>query len=281
MSRAHEESKTKSMRIRAVWGQRMKAARADKRPAWGSVPAWIIRTPDGFRLDSNRAEVVRLIFRLAVEGMGDRRIAQELNERGIPPQGTCKHWSLSYIKLILKSRSVYGEYQPGSRGEDGRRALQGDPIREYYPPVVSESDFWAAQAAARGRRKCTGRAGQSEANLFTGILHAAPSGKRLFAISRTSAGRRYRYLTTRDERRSIPYPVLEDLILDCLDQTQAQDLAAQASRRMRPMHSLAKSTRRRPRSSAYLMPSPNKRLDSQTRPSTLPSSPPSNGRSES
>ena len=134
MSRAHEESKTKSMRIRAVWGQRMKAARADKRPAWGSVPAWIIRTPDGFRLDSNRAEVVRLIFRLAVEGMGARRIAQELNERGIPPQGTCKHWSLSYIKLILKSRSVYGEYQPGSRGEDGRRALPGQPDPRILPP---------------------------------------------------------------------------------------------------------------------------------------------------
>ncbi len=202
MSRAHEESKTKSMRIRAAWGQKMKHARAEKRPAWGSVPAWIVRTAEGFRLDPDRAEAVRLIFRLAVEGMGARRIAQELNDRGIPPQGHSDRWALSYIKLILKSRSVCGEYQPGSRGDDGRRAPQGEPISGYYPPVVSESDFWAAQAAARGRRKCSGRAGQSEANLFTGILRAAPSGERMYAMQRTAAGRRYRYLTTRGEHRA-------------------------------------------------------------------------------
>ena len=172
------------MRVRAVWGQRMKLARAEKRPAWGSVPAWVVRTPEGYRLDPDRAETLRLIFRLAIDGMGANRIARELNERGLPPQGRCDHWSRSYIKLILKSRSVLGEYQPGTRGEDGRRTPQGEPIPGYYPRVIPEADFWAAQAAAHGRRKCSGRAGQSEANLFTHIVRMAPGGERMFMIQR-------------------------------------------------------------------------------------------------
>lgn len=224
MSRAHEESQTKSMRIRAAWGQKMKRARATKAPVWGSIPAWLRSTPEGLQIIPERAEIVRYIFKQACEGIGAFRITRDLNERGIPPLGRKGHWPLSSVKVILKSRSTFGEYQPGTKQEGGRRVFQGEPITNYYPPVIAEETFWAAQAAISGRRRRSGRPGVRETNLFTGIVFEAISKRTVHARPRIVNGHRYQYLTLAGEAWSFPYRPFQDCILEMIAQLKPREV---------------------------------------------------------
>jgi hypothetical protein len=77
MSRAPEESATKSFRLRDAW------ARKKERAAAGDLttrmaPRWLELTENGDRLIPERVETVRTIFRLSREGLGIQRILHHL-----------------------------------------------------------------------------------------------------------------------------------------------------------------------------------------------------------
>lgn len=182
MSRAHDESMTKSKRVREAWAQRKKQALADGRPLWARPPAWIANGPDGYRLIPERTEAVRAIFRMAAtQGLGTWRIVQELaaDPQRYPPMGLStykgkprdKRWSVGYVNRILRNRAVLGEYQPcASDPETGDVYPDGDPIPGYYPAAVSEAEFYQAHAAIRSRKGRSGRAPRRDRNLFTGLV---------------------------------------------------------------------------------------------------------------
>jgi DNA invertase Pin-like site-specific DNA recombinase len=76
MSRAHEESATKSQRVGAAWDQ--KRSRADTQPLTAKCPAWLKLSHDRKRYEQipERVKVVRSIFQDAVSGMGTYTIIQ-------------------------------------------------------------------------------------------------------------------------------------------------------------------------------------------------------------
>jgi len=199
MARAHEESKVKSMRSRDAWKERRKLARGEKRPHRGKYPAWLVATPTGYEAHPVHGRTVETIFRLAREGMGAGRIAVWLNARPKehPPMGTCGTWIEAYVRLILRSRSATGEYQPRTRDAEGVVADDGSPVQGYYPVIVSADEWDEAQAAVAGRRLKVGRPGDHESNLFTGLVWHAATGEGL-CLKTQRAGRkvkrRYSYL---------------------------------------------------------------------------------------
>jgi hypothetical protein len=70
---------------------------------------------------------------------------------------------------MLRNRATIGEHQP-KRIQNGKRVPYGDPISNFYPAVIEERLFLAAQVArqenlASGR----GRKGRLITNLFRGI----------------------------------------------------------------------------------------------------------------
>jgi hypothetical protein len=70
---------------------------------------------------------------------------------------------------MLRNRATIGEHQP-KRIRNGKRIPEGDPISNFYPAVIEEGLFLAAQVArqenlASGR----GRKGRLITNLFRGI----------------------------------------------------------------------------------------------------------------
>lgn len=238
MPRAAEESRIKSVRLREVWGQKKKKASSEGKPLGKLHPAWIEWTPEGYRLIPERAAIVRAIFRMAIDGLGVRRIVNTLasDPKKYPPFGRSGRWNDGYIDLILSSRAAIGEYQRFTRNPGtGKREHEGPPIRGYFPAVISEQEFDLARAAVLSRKSKSGRPPKEEINLFTGIVFDA--------IGKTSmhqqtvyrpGGRKTVYLfsnaTRQGERNNqhnsgaFQYPLFESAVLSAISELKPADL---------------------------------------------------------
>ncbi|WP_083263129.1 recombinase family protein [Pseudomonas sp. AP42] len=156
MSRAHEESATKGSRVSSAWRNKHKDARETGKPLGKLRPLWLDTTPDGYALNPDHAKVVQRIFDMSAQGYGSRVIAANLNQEGIPAFSAGRKnfsglWGFSTIRHILESRTTLGEYQPHIF-IDGVRTPSGDPIKSYFPPVITEEQFYLAAAARASRR---------------------------------------------------------------------------------------------------------------------------------
>jgi DNA invertase Pin-like site-specific DNA recombinase len=152
MSRAHEESQTKSHRVRAAWmNKRSKAASV---PMSRICPAWLELSSDRTRYAEvpERVEIVRRIFNEAAAGVGMYSIQNRLNKDGVPGFGSSNGWHQSYVAKILGNRAVLGEFQPHTT-RNGKRIVEGDPIKGYFPAIIDEQLFYRAQLDKSERKK--------------------------------------------------------------------------------------------------------------------------------
>lgn len=239
MSRAHEESATKSYRLKDAWAKKKQRAASARTPISRNCPRWLELTENGYVIIPERAATVVKIFELCRDGLGIQRIRNYLiaNQEVHKPFGDSGKWRSSYVETILKSRAVFGEYQPGARDEQNQKKTCGSPIENYFPVVVSQELFFAAQSAMQSRYRSAGRPGMREANLFTGIVWCARTKTRMSVISFRS----YRYLTSgavaqgkvrRGNPYSFPYKEFEQAMLQTLselpvDDTQEDELSQQ------------------------------------------------------
>ncbi|MDX8406214.1 MAG: recombinase family protein [Mariprofundus sp.] len=175
LSRSHEESAMKSKRQSASWENRRRLAAEAGRPMTGQCPKWLRVSADKqrFEIIEERAEIVRRIFELSIAGTGQRKIAASFNEQGISPFNKGDMWHSSYIAKVLNSKAAIGEYQPCKGGEP-----VGDPIKGYYPAIISQKVYYKAKAGQSSRRQSSsaGRKGKSFSNLFTGLCKCFECG---------------------------------------------------------------------------------------------------------
>ena len=173
MSRAHEESQTKSLRVGAAWAN--KRANATTRPLTAMCPAWLRLSKDKthYEVNEQRAKIVRSIFEDSVAGMGAYAITRRLNGARVPHFGRSRGWCNSYVNLITINRAVLGEFQPHQM-INGKRVPAGPSIPNYFPAIVDHDLFYRAQAL-RQRRKTSGRGrkGKYVSNLFTRLATCA------------------------------------------------------------------------------------------------------------
>ncbi len=170
MARAHEESSIKSQRVRASLEARI--ANAHNKKVSGHCPNWLKynKADDEFEIIEDRAELIREIFRKSTAGLGMPRIVHELNENQVPTWGRTKGWTATYIQVLLKSRTLLGEYQPHTY-KNGKKETVGEPIKNYYPAVLTEDVFFAAQASISQRKTKRGRRGKHFSNLLQGMCY--------------------------------------------------------------------------------------------------------------
>jgi DNA invertase Pin-like site-specific DNA recombinase len=174
--RAHEESLMKSKRTKAWRLPRVEAARTKREAIRQRLPGWIRRNAEGaLELVPEKAAIMRRIVQMGLDGIGGVAIARILNREGVPPianRSTTKAWTFSVPRFYLTSRLLIGEYQPCTIQPDGSRSPNGQPIKNYYPPLIEEETFYRLQAVvalrAKGKRK--GNEGKGIANLFGQIL---------------------------------------------------------------------------------------------------------------
>ncbi|KVE25131.1 integrase [Burkholderia singularis] len=152
MIRAHEESDTKSKRVKAAirrqcdgWiaGTWRQPIRVGKDPQW-------IREIDGrFELVPERAAAVRLIVEMYKQGHGAVRTVRELAERQLTISDSGRTAS-SHIYKLLANRMLIGEKTVELDGEQFR--LEG-----YYPAVISPVEFAEIRYLAEQRLRRKGK----------------------------------------------------------------------------------------------------------------------------
>lgn len=196
MSRSHEESATKSKRLRAAWENKRKQGGV----LTAIAPAWLSfdRNKRRFAPVKARADLVRRMFMMADRGKGKAMIAKTFNKERIPVWGRGHGWHSSYIQKILENRSVIGEYQPHHM-QEGKRVPVGDPVAGYFPAVISQELFARVQAKRKSNRRFTGKHGKSGiSNLFTGLAYCAYSNAPMVYVNK---GKSWKYLVSDSARR--------------------------------------------------------------------------------
>jgi DNA invertase Pin-like site-specific DNA recombinase len=188
--RGHGESDMKSRRIGAAWAE--KRRNAGTTVVTKKLPGWVRfdEATGTLALVGERAAVIRSIFAMALDGMGTFQIARHLNEKKVESwrvprkayrgQPTARRWVTKTVRGILDSISVTGRYQPCKgtcRGGHKRPVPDGPVVENYFPRVVSDSDF---EAVRRMRRKFTGKGRRRDqpVDLFAKLIKL-PGGRSL------------------------------------------------------------------------------------------------------
>jgi DNA invertase Pin-like site-specific DNA recombinase len=172
MSRAHEESATKSYRVRDAWEK--KRANAATTPMTARCPEWLQLVDGKFEKIEERVAIVRQIFEWSASELGKRQIAARLNRKtpdqeAIPAFRGQNGWQESSVQKILADEAVLGIFQP-HRKVNGKRVPVGEPIPDYYPKIIDEALFWRARLAVESRTKgIAGRPRKGFPNILTGL----------------------------------------------------------------------------------------------------------------
>lgn len=176
MQRAHDESKTKSVRQNAAWENKKRLAKSDKKLMTRKVPNWISidQAKTKVELIESRAKVALEMIEMAERGIGTHTIMKHLNRSdaeswGISPKSeTSPKWAPSTIQKFFRSHALYGAIE----------LLNGDIIEGYYPPLITK-DRWDRLNHLRAERKTTGnvnKKGRTLTNLFSGRLRCGYCG---------------------------------------------------------------------------------------------------------
>lgn len=203
---AHEESKQKSERGQHNWRVKREAGAAavntrhDKGSKSRACPSWLQRSPDGKTYVPNDfAQVIKEMFRLALEGHGAKTIQGMLKLEGVCVLG------------YLRDRQVIGEHQPMKRVGKSTRVPDGLAIPNYYPAIITDDIFFTVQTGLDSRRKQRGRKGKFVTNLFKELCYG-DDGKKMY-IKGESRGRRMLTRRTPGRKRAWDYKAIEAGIL--------------------------------------------------------------------
>ncbi|WMI99763.1 recombinase family protein [Pseudomonas chlororaphis subsp. aurantiaca] len=198
MSRAHSESSLKAERVSKAWRQKQKDARESRKPLGAACPYWIEYVNGAYKVIPDRVEVICQIFELAQAGYGHRAIAKILNDQAIPIFGSRKRningkWGSSSCSKILANRALLGEYQPTGL-VNNRREKIGEPVLDFFPKVISEEDFYSAQASRASRRVSKASKQSENFNIWQGIAKCKQCGSAMHLVNKGRPPKGGKYL---------------------------------------------------------------------------------------
>ena len=211
------------------------------------------RVPYGYRLErvggrggrehsrlapgpEDEVAVVRDIFDMAaISGMGGKRIANELNSRGIPAPAS-RHWNSSTVHSMLNNRAYVGDrvwMRSRKKGRDGRaQTPESDWIvaEDAHQPLIDRDLFERRKALSTTRRFNAKRAkGQPVQYLLGRLIRCGRCGNNFVgrmqrATTKDGPVKYYRYYCggylSKGKAVCPPYPInrdwIEGLVLDLL-----------------------------------------------------------------
>ncbi len=192
MIRAHEESQTKSKRLKQAWSAKRTKVEAEGALLTSKVPAWLQVVKDGNSPDGrievieDRAALVRRVFALTLEGQGKETIARTFNEEGIAPFGRAQQWHGSYVHKIQTNPAVIGTLTTSTLEHvDGKTHRQPHgTVPNYYPAVIDQETFARVQALKEtsGNTKAKGAAPLQ--NVLAGLAVCPLCGSRMTRVTK-------------------------------------------------------------------------------------------------
>lgn len=177
--RGHDESQTKSRRIRDI---HIEARKKRDRSIFGRAPGWLKRNEDGTSWEPipEKVAIVRKVFELVAAGYGGHAIAKLANtEKWTVPslgseisKGT---WHTTFASKLVRNRAVLGELEFHLK-LGGRSHATGDVVADWYPRILDDELFFRANAAIDARRGKPMRRDSSYRNLFQGVAFCGHCG---------------------------------------------------------------------------------------------------------
>ena len=187
MMRANEESKTKADRGQKAWDNKRAKASTNNEPITSRCPGWLRLVDGKFKFHEKNLATLRRILKFAGDGIGCDKIMRILNKEKVPTfKNNGKVWSTGTIKYLMTTKSVMGEFQPKST-----QIKAIDPIPNYFPPAITEAEFYRIQhVVGQRRRNSVGRTGEDVVNLFGKLLVCGRDGSTMVVLQPTTKEKR-------------------------------------------------------------------------------------------
>lgn len=230
--RAHEESKVKGQRVAAAWAEKRRRVREGIDPLLTRRgPAWLAWNGDAWEERQPHADTVRRVYRMALEGIGEHRIAAILNGDGVPMMGRGKMWHRSTVAKILRNPAAIGILTPGrvDHATGKRERHLETAIPGAYPAVIAEGDWLAVRALKDGLTPSVrGRGAKAPlSNLFAGLARCPDCGAAMTRVVKGSGpkGGKPKLVCTRAKAGAADHPY-RSLALDMLHDAFERDWQA-------------------------------------------------------
>ena len=181
--RGHQESEYKSMRLRKTF---KKHRNTGSQEAFGSAPGWLTREDKKapWTVKEELAEIVRRVFELSAAGFGSKAIAHKANAEKWPIVTRLGKqeagWHAQMPGQLLRNRAVLGELQHRIRTHEAHAQhwegfVTGEPVKDYYPRIVS-NDLWNRARASVRSRAVAKRRDAHYYNIFSGMMYCGLCG---------------------------------------------------------------------------------------------------------
>lgn len=246
---AHDESAKKSSHISNAWEGHRKKVENGEAIYSHQIPAWIEidqKTKKPVLINA-KADIVKYIFKRTIEGIGQKLLCKELNQKHKPitspklNKQTGKYstpkWNTSYLCDLLQNRQVLGELQPRKRNANGKYEPIGPPIEGYFPPVIEPKMFYAARLAIAQKKKEKYQDSSKFVNLLTGLVFNGADKRKMHLITTRvirNGGKEYRQRRFQSHGKndgiagvsplSVDYYALEKLVLLSLTELDKEEM---------------------------------------------------------
>ncbi|MCK1540701.1 recombinase family protein [Bradyrhizobium sp. 179] len=182
-ARGNQESTLKGTRVAEKYAEKRRTFASDQKitkPYTRRLPAWIRWRDEvsAYELIEERATLLRWMFEMADDGMGEYSIAAHLNDTKEDTWGAGKwkaaHWHRSYIRKLLTNKAAIGVFVPHRvvkvEGQRTKQRIPQEPIAHRFPPAVERELFERVNA----RLSTTGARGKNAKapvrSIFAGIM---------------------------------------------------------------------------------------------------------------
>lgn len=214
LNSAHEFSKKLSKRRKEAY----KEARRNGKIISSNIPSWLKIKEDrsGFELIKEKADIVKKIVGMALDGFGDLQICKQLNKNKLESISGFHHWTNSFVSKILSSPALIGEYHPKEMIDGKAVPIKNEVKKNYFPPIIDSKTWTRLRALRTNRRSQRGRKGKEVANLFSGIMFNAKDRQPLQRIIKNHprlVSSSFRNGLANGDTISIPYEPIEQAIL--------------------------------------------------------------------
>ncbi len=228
--RAHEESETKSKRLKEAFAQKRKRAATEGIHIAKSLPWWLAWNEDGTEIicPPERREILERIYREVANGKSPLALARELNAEGKPTwRPKAKVWPDSRIRDTINSDAPLGTIGATRKTRIAGRKWE---LQSYYPTVITPDIAAKARAVLKGNRK--NKSGpKADDTTIPNLLKAILRYRNLwcrFSTHRTRTGTWNGYYEAVDDNRRLPWSIaanqLEPILLVSIADLTPADL---------------------------------------------------------
>ncbi|MCW5701754.1 MAG: recombinase family protein [Bradyrhizobium sp.] len=188
-ARGNQESTQKARRVGEAYAHKRAVFASDQtitKPYTRRLPAWIRwdESTSSYTLIEERAALLRWMFEVTDDGLGQHSIAAHLNETKVDTWGAGKwkaaYWHRSYIRKLLTNKAAIGVFVPHRVVKvDGKRSkerIPQEPIAHRFPAAVDRQLFERVNA----RLSTTGARGKNAKapirSIFAGVMKCQHCG---------------------------------------------------------------------------------------------------------